>query len=103
MDSPDEHEQWAELAYSSRGVVVPIFSYNLHEARGYNRLASMARGRYVGVGGWVGGRGWAADMQVCVCVGGAVWLMAGVCVCMGRGGGGAACVWRGGGGHQGQT
>ena len=34
---------WANLSYESEGFVIPVFSDNVHEARGYNRLASIAR------------------------------------------------------------
>lgn len=46
VDSIQDHETagaWANLSYLSGGFVVPIFSDNVHEARGYNRLASIAR------------------------------------------------------------
>ena len=45
--SDDGKQVWSQLAYSTRGFVVPVFSYNLHEARGYNRAAAIARGKYL--------------------------------------------------------
>ena len=47
VDSPDEAAEWVKHVYPSEGFVVPVFSYNLHEARGYNRLANLARGDVV--------------------------------------------------------
>ncbi|KAG2499050.1 hypothetical protein HYH03_003235 [Edaphochlamys debaryana] len=47
VDSPGEGELWANLSYATQGFVVPVFSYNVHELRAYNRLAGMARGRYL--------------------------------------------------------
>ena len=47
VDNPSEVQVWAEIARNSSGYVVPVFSNNVHEARGYNRLASMARGIYL--------------------------------------------------------
>ena len=47
VDNADEAEAWVKHVYPTNGFVVPIFSYNYHEARGYNRLASVARGDYV--------------------------------------------------------
>lgn len=44
VDNVDEHWEWAHLAYETEGFVVPVFSNNIHETRGYNRLAGMARG-----------------------------------------------------------
>ncbi|GIL65006.1 hypothetical protein Vafri_18839 [Volvox africanus] len=43
VDNPHEGAMWAEEA----GFVVPVFSANLHEARGYNRAARLARGKYL--------------------------------------------------------
>ncbi|GLI65087.1 hypothetical protein VaNZ11_008523 [Volvox africanus] len=43
VDNPHEGAIWAEEA----GFVVPVFSANLHEARGYNRAARLARGKYL--------------------------------------------------------
>ena len=40
VDNPQEAGAWAAEA----GFVVPVFSANLHEARGYNRAARVARG-----------------------------------------------------------
>ncbi len=45
VDNPDEGQIWADLSYSTEGLVVPVMSYNVHELRAYNRLASLARGR----------------------------------------------------------
>lgn len=42
-----EGQIWADLSWSTRGFVVPVMSYNVHELRGYNRLAGMARGKYM--------------------------------------------------------
>uniref|UniRef100_A0A7S0R483 Glycosyltransferase 2-like domain-containing protein n=1 Tax=Chlamydomonas leiostraca TaxID=1034604 RepID=A0A7S0R483_9CHLO len=53
VDSPGEHAVWAGLAMnatytaSANFSVVPVFSANVHEARGYNRAAALARGRYI--------------------------------------------------------
>jgi hypothetical protein len=43
VDNPEEAAVWAQEA----GFVVPVFSHNLHESRGYNRAARVARGRYL--------------------------------------------------------
>lgn len=46
VDSIGDHETaglWANLSYEMDGFVVPVFSDNIHEVRGYNRLASVAR------------------------------------------------------------
>ncbi|GLC55625.1 hypothetical protein PLESTB_001008200 [Pleodorina starrii] len=45
VDSPEEGATWAELAWSTRGRLVPVFSANVHEIRAYNRMAALARGR----------------------------------------------------------
>ncbi|GFR43729.1 hypothetical protein Agub_g4840, partial [Astrephomene gubernaculifera] len=47
VDSPQEGQRWADLSWSTSGFVVPVMSFNLHELRGYNRLAGMARGKYM--------------------------------------------------------
>jgi len=47
VDNPAESQEWAELAHSTKGFVVPVFSDNIHEIRGYNRLAALARGKYL--------------------------------------------------------
>lgn len=44
VDNPDEHAEWVDQAYATKGFVIPVFSYDLHELRGYNRLAGLARG-----------------------------------------------------------
>lgn len=44
VDNAEEHTDWVNRTYASQGFVVPVFSNNLHEIRGYNRLAGMARG-----------------------------------------------------------
>ncbi|KAG2484311.1 hypothetical protein HYH03_016854 [Edaphochlamys debaryana] len=44
VDNPHEAAAWAAAAACRPGFVVPVFSHNLHEARGYNRAARMARG-----------------------------------------------------------
>ncbi|GIL69422.1 hypothetical protein Vretifemale_361 [Volvox reticuliferus] len=43
VDNPHEAGAWVNEA----GFVVPVFSANLHEARGYNRAARLARGKYL--------------------------------------------------------
>ncbi|GLI62803.1 hypothetical protein VaNZ11_005552 [Volvox africanus] len=43
VDNPEEAGAWANEA----GFVVPVFSANLHESRGYNRAARLARGKYL--------------------------------------------------------
>uniref|UniRef100_A0A7R9VV70 Glycosyl transferase CAP10 domain-containing protein n=1 Tax=Chlamydomonas euryale TaxID=1486919 RepID=A0A7R9VV70_9CHLO len=45
VDHPQDRDAWASAAWDTRGLVTPVFSYNLHEPRGYNRLASLARGQ----------------------------------------------------------
>ncbi|KAG1672594.1 hypothetical protein FOA52_010696 [Chlamydomonas sp. UWO 241] len=45
VDSPEDADAWVASAQNTSGMVVPVFSNNVHEARGYNRLASMARGK----------------------------------------------------------
>jgi hypothetical protein len=47
VDEPSSASDWAGLAANSSGLVVPVFSNNVHEIRAYNRLVSLARGRYV--------------------------------------------------------
>ena len=47
MDHPEDHEAWAWASYNASGVVVPVFSANIHEIRSYNRLAHLARGDVV--------------------------------------------------------
>ncbi|GAX78604.1 hypothetical protein CEUSTIGMA_g6043.t1 [Chlamydomonas eustigma] len=47
VDHPRDHEPWAMASYNSSGMVVPVFSNNIHEVRSYNRLAHMARGDYL--------------------------------------------------------
>lgn len=47
VDSPQEGAMWANLSYATQGFVVPVFSHNIHEARSYNRMASLARGKYL--------------------------------------------------------
>jgi len=47
IDNPEDHELWANASWDTKGMVVPVFSYNVHEIRAYNRLASMARGDYL--------------------------------------------------------
>ncbi|KXZ54429.1 hypothetical protein GPECTOR_5g82 [Gonium pectorale] len=45
VDNPHEASAWA--AEVANGSVVPVFSSNVHESRGYNRAARAARGRYL--------------------------------------------------------
>ncbi|KXZ54416.1 hypothetical protein GPECTOR_5g70 [Gonium pectorale] len=45
VDNPHEASAWA--AEVAAGSVVPVFSSNVHESRGYNRAARAARGRYL--------------------------------------------------------
>lgn len=47
VDNDDEAQEWVKYVYPTRGFVVPVFSFNFHEARGYNRLAGLARGDVV--------------------------------------------------------
>ncbi|KAG1660176.1 hypothetical protein FOA52_005276 [Chlamydomonas sp. UWO 241] len=47
VDHPQDHAEWVAAAVDSGGLVVPVFSANLHEVRAYNRLASMARGDFL--------------------------------------------------------
>lgn len=47
VDNPDEHAKWVNLTEHSKGFIVPVFSDNIHEIRGYNRLAGMARGEVI--------------------------------------------------------
>ena len=44
VDNPQDVELWVQASYNTSGLVVPVFSYNVHEVRSYNRLAHMARG-----------------------------------------------------------
>mmetsp|Transcript_27600 Transcript_27600/g.60380 ORF Transcript_27600/g.60380 Transcript_27600/m.60380 type:complete len:448 (+) Transcript_27600:355-1698(+) len=44
VDHPRDHEAWAWSSYNTSGMVVPVFSNNIHEVRSYNRLAHIARG-----------------------------------------------------------
>ncbi|GIL60741.1 hypothetical protein Vafri_15268 [Volvox africanus] len=45
VDSPEEGQAWADLSWSTRGRMVPVFSANIHEIRAYNRMAALARGK----------------------------------------------------------
>lgn len=47
VDNPDEAADWVKWVYPTEGFVVPVFSYNFHESRGYNRLTALARGQVV--------------------------------------------------------
>ena len=47
VDEPSSAADWAQIAANSSGLVVPVFSANIHEIRAYNRLADLARGRYL--------------------------------------------------------
>lgn len=47
VDSHAEAAAWAAHVSSSGGRVVPVFSDNVHEIRGYNRAVGSARGDYV--------------------------------------------------------
>ena len=47
VDNPHEWAAWAAQAAVLGGFLVPVFSFNAHEARGYNRAARAARGRYL--------------------------------------------------------
>lgn len=42
-----EGQRWADLSWSTHGLIIPVMSHNVHELRGYNRLAGMARGKYM--------------------------------------------------------
>ncbi|KAG1666350.1 hypothetical protein FOA52_007888 [Chlamydomonas sp. UWO 241] len=44
VDNPADHEAWATASWATEGAVVPVFSFNVHEIRAFNRLAGMARG-----------------------------------------------------------
>ncbi|KAG2501262.1 hypothetical protein HYH03_001069 [Edaphochlamys debaryana] len=44
VDNPHEAAMWANVTAAYHGFVHPVFSYNVHEARGYNRAARVARG-----------------------------------------------------------
>lgn len=45
VDSPSDAGLWAEWVEQTDGFVIPILSNNVHEIRGYNRLARLASGR----------------------------------------------------------
>lgn len=47
VDNPDEAAEWASYVYPTEGFVVPVFSFNLHEGRGFNRAVQIARGDIV--------------------------------------------------------
>jgi hypothetical protein len=47
VDHPRDNEPWAWASYNTSGLVVPVFSNNVHEVRSYNRLAHIARGDYL--------------------------------------------------------
>lgn len=47
VDHPSDHEVWANASYDTGGVVVPVFSNNIHEIRAYNLMARVARGDIV--------------------------------------------------------
>jgi len=38
---------WSQYAYNTSGLVIPVISDNIHEARAFNRLARMARGEII--------------------------------------------------------
>ena len=68
-DNPHEGQHWAELSWNTSGFVVPVFSNNIHEIRSYNRLASLARGKYLvflQVGGGGGGGRGGSHGQACI-------------------------------------
>ena len=44
VDHPQDNGPWAWASYNTSGLVVPVFSNNVHEVRSYNRLAHNARG-----------------------------------------------------------
>ncbi|GAX84233.1 hypothetical protein CEUSTIGMA_g11656.t1 [Chlamydomonas eustigma] len=44
VDHPQDHEAWALASYNTSGLVIPVFSNNIHEIRSYNTLARLARG-----------------------------------------------------------
>jgi hypothetical protein len=45
VDNPDEYETWMHAWNATDDFLVPVFSHNIHEQRGYNRLGRMAIGR----------------------------------------------------------
>ncbi|KAG2453022.1 hypothetical protein HYH02_002357 [Chlamydomonas schloesseri] len=45
VDNPHEAGEWAAVTLESKGFVVPVFSSNVHETRGYNRAAKVSRGK----------------------------------------------------------
>jgi len=47
VDSLSEGAEWAAAVKNTSGVVVPVFSANVHEIRAYNRIAEVARGKYL--------------------------------------------------------
>lgn len=44
VDNPEEASQWAAQSNATKGWVVPVLSANVHELRGFNRGAQIARG-----------------------------------------------------------
>lgn len=44
VDNPEDAPLWMAARSASGDFVVPVFSHNVHEERGYNRLARMATG-----------------------------------------------------------
>ena len=71
VDNPEEAAEWVKHVYSSEGFVVPVFSYNLHEARGYNRAARTAKGDIIIIMQVRPAAGWAGEAvgRVVVCGG----------------------------------
>ena len=45
--SGNDTAEWAQLVDDTQGFVVPVISDNLHELRAYNRMADLAKGKYM--------------------------------------------------------
>lgn len=45
VDSPTDAAIWAQWAHNTSGFVIPVISNNVHEIRGYSRLARLATGK----------------------------------------------------------
>ena len=41
VDHPEDHEAWAWASYNTGGLVVPVFSNNLHEVRTHLSVCHM--------------------------------------------------------------
>eukprot|EP00898_Chlorokybus_atmophyticus_P005721 jgi/Chlat1/614/Chrsp103S00959 len=58
VDNPEEHAKWIAAMQRTGNFVTPVFSHNIHEIRGYNRLGAFANGEILDDGIPPGDCGW---------------------------------------------